>query len=390
MERSGQFRWGLVGVGVLAAGLVSWGLLRKEPERALPPRPTPVAVEKVALRDVPVSINALGAAQAWQSVVVRPQISGRLVRVAVQEGTDVPAGGLIAEIDPAPFRAQLAQAEGALRRDQASLDLARLNLNRYRQLLTQDYVARQQVDTLEAEVKRFEGAVQTNQGAVAAARVNLGYTRIVAPVAGRVGVHRVDAGNIVSSNDQEGIVVINQINPIAVTFTVPQGEFQRLWEVSDAFRKPLMTEALSQETGALLGVGALSIADNGVDPSTGTVQLKARFPNEGRRLIPGQMLNVRLTLNTLKNAIAIPSAAVNQGPEGPYAYVVEPSGDKVAMRTLDVLLTQGPVTVVRSGVQPGDTVVTEGQLSLKPGAAVRVRGAPGAPGGPAQPRAARP
>jgi multidrug efflux system membrane fusion protein len=213
-----------------------------------------------------------------------------------------------------------------------------------------------------------------DQGALAAAQVNLNYTRILAPVAGRVGVRLVDAGNVVSTTDTAGIVTINQITPIAVTFTVPQGEFLRLTQVSDGFRKPLVTEAFAQESGQLLDTGELVVVDNRVDPATATVQLKARFTNAQRHLWPGQLLNVKLTLQTVHNVLALPNVAVNQGPQGSFAYVIE--GDKAVLRPLEVELGQDEITVVRSGVEPGDVVVVEGQGSLRPGAKVQVRPTP--------------
>jgi multidrug efflux system membrane fusion protein len=375
-------RWGLVGVGVVAVGLFSWSLLHKKPPaKGPPPAVTAIATGKVEVRDVPVSINALGQAQGWQAVLVRAQANGRLLQVPVKEGSDVEKGALIAEIDPAPYKAALMQAEGALRRDQAQLDLARLDLTRYQQLAKQDSIAGQQVDAQAAQVKQMEGTVLIDQGSVAAAQVNMNYTRILAPVAGRIGVRLVDAGNLVSTTDTTGIVTINQVSPIAVTFTLPQGEFLRLAEVSDGFRKLLKTEAFSQETDELLGLGELTVVDNRVDPATATVTLKARFPNEKRLLWPGQLINVKLTLHTMNQATALPTAAVNQGPNGPFTYVVGPD-NKAVLRPLVVDLRQDEVTVVKSGVKPGETVVTEGQMSLRPGAKVAVRRPPPAARGP--------
>lgn len=372
---SKRFPLVLVGVGAVALALFGWALLHKKgASRATGPSVTAIAVGTVERRDVPVSINALAQAQGWQAVVVRAQVNGTLLRVPVREGSEVAKGDLIAEIDPAPFRAELMQAQGALRRDQAQLDLARLKLTRYRQLAEQHTIATLDVDTQAALVDQLEGAVMLDQGAVAAAQVNLDYTRIVAPIPGRVGVRLVDAGNIVSTSDTAGIVTINQITPIAVTFTLPQGEFQRLAQASDGFRKSLVTEAYGQESGELLDTGELVVVDNRVDPSTATVQLKARFANARRHLWPGQLLNVRLTLQTMHNALALPTIAVNQGPKGPFAYVVE--NDTAVVRPLVLEVRQDEITTVKSGVQPGETVVTEGQGSLRPGAKVSVRRAP--------------
>jgi membrane fusion protein, multidrug efflux system len=365
----------LVGVGVVAAALFGWTLFHKKAApRTAQSSVTAIATGKVERRDVPVSINALAQAQGWQAVTVRAQVSGTLLQVPVREGSEVAKGDLIAEIDPAPFRAALMQAQGALRRDQAQLDIARLKLARYRQLAEQHTIATLDVDTQAALVDQMEGAVMVDKGSVAAAQVNLNYTRIVAPIPGRVGVRLVDAGNVVSTNDTSGIVTINQISPIAVTFTLPQGEFQRLSLASDGFSKPLVTEAYGQESGELLDTGELVVVDNRVDPSTATVQLKARFANAKHHLWPGQLLNVRLTLQTLHEVLALPTIAVNQGPKGPFAYVIE--NDVAVVRPLVIDLRQDEITTVKSGVAVGEAVVVEGQGSLRPGAKVSVRRKP--------------
>jgi membrane fusion protein, multidrug efflux system len=371
MSASKRVPLGLVGVGAVALGLFGWALLRDSRSSAPVAAPaTAIRVAKVERRDVPVSINALAQAQGWQAVVVRAQVNGTLLKVPVREGSDVAKGDLIAEIDPAPFRAVLTQAQGALSRDQAQLELAKLKLTRYRELGELDSIAGLDVDSQAALVRQLEGDVMVDQGQVDAAQVNLNYTRILAPVAGRVGVRLVDAGNVIATTDTAGIVTINQISPIAVTFTVPQGEFQRLSQVSDGFRRTLVTQAYSQETGQLLDTGDLVVVDNRVDPSTATVQLKARFNNAERRLWPGQLLNVRLTLQTVRNVLALPTIAVNQGPKGPYAYVIK--DDMASVAPLDVDIRQDEITVVKSGVEAGDTVVVEGQGSLRPGAKVAV------------------
>jgi multidrug efflux system membrane fusion protein len=282
-------------------------------------------------------------------------------------------------------------AQGAQRRDEATLEQARLDLKRYQQLASQDSIAKQQVDTQGALVKQLEGTVMIDKGAVGVAQVNVNYTRILSPVTGRVGVRLVDAGNLVSTTDTTGIVTINEVTPIAVTFTVPQGDFQRLAGLSNGFAKPLAVQALSQETGAVLGSGQLAVADNHVDPSTGTVQMKARFPNADRKLWPGQFVNVRLTIQTLPQAVTVPAAAVNQGPNGPFVFVVSHVGadDRARMQPVKVVTTQDFTAVIQDGVKAGDMVVTDGQLSLRPGSKVRARpadaaggGARGGPGGP--------
>jgi multidrug efflux system membrane fusion protein len=315
-------------------------------------------------------------------VTIRAQVNGRLLSVPVQEGAQVKKGQLLAEIDPAPYKAALLQAQGAQRRDEAALDQARIDLQRYQTLLAQNSISKQQTDTQAALVKQLEGTVMLDKGSVAAAQVNVNYTRILSPVDGRVGVRLVDAGNLVSTQDTQGIITINEVTPIAVTFTVPQGDFQRLANLSNGFSKPLVTQALSQETNQPLGTGLLSVADNHVDPNTGTVQMKAKFPNTDRKLWPGQFVNVRLTVQTLQNAVTVPATAVNQGPNGPFVFVV--NDNQARIQPVKVATTQDFTAVIQDGIKPGDTVVTDGQLSLRPGSKVRERAqgaGPGAPGG---------
>jgi multidrug efflux system membrane fusion protein len=316
-----------------------------------------------------VTVTALGAAQAWQGVLIVPQISGRLTYVA-QEGEDVRAGQLLVQIDCGPFQAALTQAQGQLRRDQATLAGAKIDLARYQTLVTQNSIARQTAEDEAATVKQEEGTVLADQGAVEAAAVNVRYCKIYSPVDGRVGVRLVDPGNIVSTTaTTAGIVSVNQIQPIAVTFTVPQGDFQRLVSASAGFTRPLETQAASQETGADLGSGELVVADNHVDQTTGTVEMKARFPNPTRQLWPGQFVNVNLTLQTLAKATVVPASAINQGPKGAFVYLIG-TGNKVTAQPVKVMTTQGAMAVVESGLSAGQSVVTDGQMALRPGLTV--------------------
>lgn len=371
MKPPRRFRWGFALLGALLVGLILWAALgHRKPAKPAAPPPVSVTVAKVEARDIQLALTEIGAAQAWQGVTITPQVSGRLLYVA-REGTDVAAGDVLARIDPAPYQAVLTQAQGALRRDQALLQQARVDLARYQTLAGQDSIARQQLDTQAALVRQDEGVVQADQGTVAAAQVNVNFCRIASPVAGRVGVRLIDAGNVVSSGSASAIISVNQISPIAVVFSVPQGEFQRLSQASDAFTRPLAVQALDQDTGAVLGTGELAVADNHVDASTATVQLKARFPNDGKRLWPGQFVNVRLGLQTLPHVTTIPATAVNRGPNGTYAYVVGP-GSLAVLRPITVSAVQDATAIVASGLAPGMTVVTDGQMSLKPGSKVAV------------------
>jgi multidrug efflux system membrane fusion protein len=285
-----------------------------------------------------------------------------------------------------------------LHRDAAQLAGARVDLARYQLLVRQDSIARQTMEDEQATVAQDEGTVEIDRGAVATARINLGYCRIVSPVSGRAGVWLVDPGNLVSASGStastastaaatssapatssnasgasggSGIVVINQIVPIAVTFTVPEGQFEHLGQVSNGFRTPLAVQALSQESGEVLDSGTVQIADNTVDPATGTVELKARFANAARRLWPGQFVNVKLGEETLHHVTLIPATAVNRGPNGEFAFVIGRDG-KVALRPLAILATQGTQVAVKGGVNPGEVVVTDGQMILKRGSPVRV------------------
>jgi multidrug efflux system membrane fusion protein len=371
-----RFRLGFAVLGVVPLGLVAWASLHSHPaaKTLLKDPEVPVTAATAQVRDVPVAVEAIGSALPWQGVTIRAQVNGKLLSVPVREGSFVKTGDVLAEIDPAPYRAALLQAQGALRRDQALLENARLDLKRYQELAAQDSIARQQLDTQAALVKQDEGVVMTDQGAVAAAQVNVNYCHIVSPVTGRVGVRLVDQGNIVSTTDTNGIITVNQISPMAVTFTIPEADFQRLANASANFTRALATQAFGQETGADLGVGELSIADNHVDPSTGMVLMKARFPNADQRLWPNQFVNVKLTLDTLKGVVAIPAAGVNHGPSGAYAYVVG-RGQRVELRPLTVALVQDGQAVIKAGLKPGEQVVTDGQLSLKDGSRVSIHAA---------------
>jgi multidrug efflux system membrane fusion protein len=395
-----RFHWAFVVLGIIAVGLVAWVIFHKGPPPAAAPHPIPVTAAKAVVADVPVTITSLGAAQAWTSDTVLAQVSGKLLTVNFTEGTAVKAGQLLAQVDPTPYRAVLTQVEGTLRHDQAVLAEAKLDLARYQILSAQDSIAKQTYEDQQAIVKQDEGTVLADEGLVATAKVNLGWCRIVSPVTGRTGVRLVDPGNLVSasgsinstpataaatttsggslttanssgSNSGSGIVIVNQIQPIAVTFTVPQSDFQRLMSLSDGFRKPLVTAATSQETGEALGIGSLSIADNRVDPTTGTVEMKARFENGTEQLWPGQFINVILTVQTLSNVVTIPVDAVNHGPKGAFAFVIG-ANNKVSVRPITVALTQGQIAVIKSGIQPGEVVVTDGQMILKDGSLVRV------------------
>ena len=367
-------RWGFAVLGVLAVVLAVWAIFGSKKKAKTERTPdVPVATARATVQDMPLSISELGAAQAWSGVTIKSQVNGRLIAVPVQEGSFVRKGQLLAPIEPAQYESQVLQAEGALKRDEALLTQARLDLERYRVLLSQDSTSKQQFDAATALVKQDEGLVMIDQGQLKGARTNLLHTRIVSPVDGRVGVRLVDAGNIISTTDAGGILSVNQITPIAVTFTVPQGDFQRLVAASGGFARPMSTQAFSQDDRKLLDTGALSIADNHVDPATGTVQMKARFDNSERKLWPGQFVNVRLTLQVLQRAVTVPATALNQGPKGTFVYVIG-QDLKAIERPVTTQATEQGVAVISSGLSDGEIVVTDGQMSLAPGSTVQLHG----------------
>jgi multidrug efflux system membrane fusion protein len=411
-----RFRWTFLVLGVLAIALALFAIFHKKKAPPPPPPRVPVNVAQVIVQDVPVSINALGAAQAWYSDTIVAQVSGLILRTPFKEGDHVRAGQLLAQVDPAPYQAALTQTQGSLRRDEALLAEAKMDLARYQVLAAQNSIARQTYEDQQAVVKQDEGIVQLDQGAVAAAQVNLARCRITSPISGRVGVRLVDPGNLVGSGTStsstngaastasttagstaggtssaagttgsitggttggSGIAVVNQLQPIAITFTVPQQDFANLMQVTNGLRKALSTQAFTQETNQPLGSGELQIADNKVDPGTGTVQLKAKFPNADERIWPGQYVDVKLTLQTLPHVPSVPASAINQGPQGPYVYVVQ--NGKAVLRPVKILTTQGAVAVVQSGLQPGETVVTDGQMTLRNGSQVHILPASKAP-----------
>jgi multidrug efflux system membrane fusion protein len=393
-KRSRLLRWVFMVVGGVAVAVLVWFFVQKKPVETTKPQPVSVSVAEVSIQDVPVSVTYIGAAQAWTSDTILAQVSGILLSVNFVEGTSVKAGQLLAQVDPAPYQAVLTQAQGTLDRDQAILAEARVDLTRYDTLVQENSIAKQTYQDQVYVVKKDEGVVLLDEGVVATAQINLNWCRIISPIDGRVGVRLVDPGNYVTTStatsttsgangattSPSGIVIVNEIEPIAVTFSVPQGDYQRLSEVSNGFRKTLATQALSQDTGASLGTGELSIADNEVNPTTGTVKMKASFANAGALLLPGQFVNVQLTLQTLANATTIPAAAVNVGPNGSFAYVVG-ADQTVSMQPVKIGWTEGATAVITAGLKPGETVVTDGQMSLSAGSAVKVLPAPTKPPG---------
>jgi multidrug efflux system membrane fusion protein len=351
-----------------------------------PNRTQPVLASPARLADLNVVQNGLGTVAALRVATVKARVDGLLQNVLFQEGQIVKAGDVLAEIDPRPLQVQLAQVEGQLARDQAQLNNARLDLERYRVLLAQDSVAKQQLDSQESLVRQFEGTVKIDQAQVDNAKLQLSYTRVTAPIPGRLGLRQVDAGNIVRSSDTLGLVVITQIDPITVVFTIPQDNLQRVLQRLKAGEK-LGVDAWDREQKNKLAVGTLITVDNQIDTATGTIKLKAQFPNPEGLLFPNQFVNVRMVVETKKDATVIPMAAIQRGAQGTIVYVVK-EDKTVSLRPVKMGAVENDNVAIDSGLKPGEMVVTDGIDRLREGAKVEVttpfvprqRG-PGGPGG---------
>ena len=333
--------------------------------------PTTVGIAQAGVADVPVTLDALGTVTPTATVTVRPQVSGTITRILFREGQTVRRGQELVEIDPRPLRMALTQAEGQLTRDEAQLANARLTLGRYRTLLAQDSIARQDVDTQAATVKQLEGVVTTDRAAVGTARLNLGYARVVAPVSGRVGLRAVDVGNFISAGDANGLVVLTKVVPIDVEFTVPQDQAPSIMQRAAHASLPVV--ALDRTRTTELAHGVFSTLDNQVDPTTGTVRAKARFPNTDGALFPNQFVNVRVQLDTLHNAVVVPVTAVRTGPNGDFVWIVQPD-QTVTMRAVKRGQTTATQVVILSGLSPCERVVTEGGDRLTEGGRILLPG----------------
>jgi membrane fusion protein, multidrug efflux system len=331
----------------------------------------PVQVAKAITADVPVYLTALGTVTALQTVAVHTRVDGQLIRVSFKEGQLVHAGDLLAEIDPRPFQVQLTQAQGQLARDEAALKNAQLDLERYQALFAQDAVAKQQLDTQAAAVSQAQGTIVSDRGQVAAADLNVTYAHVTSPITGRVGLRLVDPGNIVHASDQNGIVMITERQPIAVVFTIPEDNLPAVLE-RQRQSQTLSVAAYDRDMTTKLADGSLSSIDSQIDTSTGTIKLKAVFANQGEPLFPNQFVNARLLINTIKNAVVVPSVAIQRGPQDSFVYVVK-ADNTVETRTVDVQLAEADRSAIKSGLAAGETVVTDGLDKLQPGSKVAVR-----------------
>lgn len=363
------------------AGLVWW--LRSGPGGApakgkagRPVRPVAVTVIAARLGDVPETLTGIGTVTPLKNITVRSRVDGQLLEVHFKEGQMVKAGDLLAQIDPRPFEAQRAQYQGQLAKDRALLANARLDLNRYQDLVKKDVLARQTLDTQRSLVSQYEGAIQTDQAQIETAKLQIEYSRITAPISGRVGLRQVDPGNMVRTTDQNGLLVITQIAPISVVFTLAEDNLPAVRERLAAGTK-LSVAAYDRSMSRELAKGVLATTDNQIDTATGTVRLRALFDNTADTLFPNQFVNAVLTLDERRNVVLVPAMSVRRGPQGAFVYVVR-DGKTVAARPVTTGPSHGTDTMIASGLAAGETVVVEGADRLRDGAAVAVRGADGA------------
>jgi multidrug efflux system membrane fusion protein len=382
MIRATERRWWLWTVGAAAlasvalAGYAVFAKAASTPAGAAGrtnPRSasTPAVAAHARVGDMGVYLTGLGTVTALKTVTVRTQVDGQLVTVAFKEGQLVRATELLAQIDPRPFQVQLEQAEGQAAKDAATLANARVDLRRYQVLVEQDGVPKQQLDTQVSLVQQLEATLKSDQAQIDSARLNLTYARITSPLTGRIGLRLVDPGNIVHIADANGLAVITQRQPIAVVFTIPQDDLPEVQRQLHAGRR-LAVDAYDRDLRTKLGSGTLSAIDSQIDPTTGTIKLKATFANKDEAFFPNQFVNARLLVSTIPRAIIVPSAAIQHGPQGTFVYVVTP-GNTVASRDVTVSLTDEDETAVASGLSAGEAVVIDGVDRLQPGASVAVR-----------------
>ena len=365
--------WVPLGIVVVAVSFFLFRSCLGGTKPAPPVRTVPVGIATAKKQEMDVNYTGLGTVVTLDTVLVRSRVDGQVMKIGFREGQMVRAGELLAEIDSRPFAVQLLQAQGQLAKDSATLKNAEKDLQRFTALAKQGIISTQQEDTQVSLVDQSAAAVKVDQASVAAARLNLTYSHITSPLAGKAGLRQVDAGNIVHAADTTGIVTITPVQPINVMFTLPADQLQVVMGSVHSGRT-LAVEAYDRDLTTKLATGTLQAMDNQIDLTTGTIKLKALVKNQDLALFPNQFVNVRLKVDTLHDAVVIPSASLQRSPQGNYLYVVKADGT-ADLRNVDVQFTDGDSTAVRSGVAAGETVVTEGMEKLKPGALVSLPGA---------------
>ncbi len=375
-RRKARWLW-LVLPALIVAG--AWFVLQRQThaqmsvsKRTSATVPVVPVVAALAMRgDVPVYLDGLGSVAAYYTVTARTRVDGQIMKVYFSEGEFVHKNDLLAEIDERPFRVQLEQAEGQMAKDQASLADARLDLERYRTLLSEDAIPKQLLDTQIATVGQFEGAVKADQAAIDNARLQLTYSRITSPIDGVVGLRLVDPGNIVHASDAGGLLVITQVQPITVIFTLPEDSVGPVLEKLRAGAR-LKVDAYNRDKSRKLASGHLMTTDNEIDQNTGTLKLKAEFENRDNTLFPNQFVNVRLLVETRRSQVIVPTVSIQRGSQGTFVFVISPDGT-VAARRVSAGIAEGNNTSIDNGLSVGEMVVTEGAENLQPGSKVAVR-----------------
>ena len=395
--KPGALKKGLVAAGAVALALALGACSRQEAAKNGPPSggrsggiaPAPVNAATVATSNMPIYLTGIGNVQAFNTATIRTRVDGQLQKIVFTEGQEVHAGDLLAQIDPDPFRTQMEQSLAKKGQDEAQLANARVDLQRYADLLKTEGVTQQVYDTQKAMVNQLEALVKADQAAVENIKVQLAYATITSPIDGRVGIRQVDQGNIVRASDANGLVVITQLKPISVVFTLPSQALPKLQAQMARSGGDFTVLAMDDDDANVLSEGKLAVIDNQIDTSTLTIKIKATFTNSDLRLWPGQFVNVRLLLTVRTNAVVVPSQVVQRGPDGPmasFAFVVK-EDQTVEMRPVKVAFIDRGEAVIDEGLQPGEVVVTDGQFKLQNGSQVRVSGAPGGgrSGGPGTP-----
>src|SRR5271155_3625743 len=364
---------GAAGILVVAAALVIWwqsfGGNGPQATAQMPAPAVPVTAGTVAAQDVPVYLQGIGTVQAYNMVTVKTRVDGQIVNVDFKEGQEIKQGDPLFQIDPRPYQAALEQAQAAKQKDEAQLAGAKLDLERYSKLLGTGYQTRQSYDQQTAMVAQLQAAIKGDQAQIDNAELNLGYADIQSPIDGRLGARLVDKGNLVHANDNTALVTITELKPIFVSFTLPQDTLDELRQEQQ--KSPLGVRAYTGDGSQLLSQGKLTLIDNSIDQTTGTIHLKARFDNLDERLWPGEFVSLRVILRVRPNVATVPSQTIEAGPNGSYAYVIKPD-DTVARRAVEVASVQDGIAVVTKGLTPGERVVVDGQFRLTEGAHVRL------------------
>jgi multidrug efflux system membrane fusion protein len=368
-----DWRTWLIGALILLLVGYFWYARRQAAETAAAAKvarpPIPVSAVRATRGDLDLYITAIGAVSPFNTATIKSRVDGAIQNILYKEGQAVKQGELLIQIDPRPYQVQLTQAEGQLAKDQAAYEVAKVTYERDQVLYTQGVLARQDLDNQKSTLDQAEGAVETDHGAIASAKLNLTYSRITAPINGRIGLRLVDIGNIVHATDTTGLAVITQLQPIAVIFAIPEDDIPKVAAQMRSSKQPLLVQAWDRDFKKMLATGRLLTFDNEIDPTTGTVKLKASFDNPDYALFPSQFVNARLLINTIKDTVLVPTTAVQKSPQGNFAYVVGPN-DKVSQRGITVSATEGDVSAISNGIAAGDTVVTDGVDKLQPGARV--------------------